>query len=187
VNEVNSYHAKESPVAARVRRAAELARRAIAMRPEAALRTASTQATLTEGLRCEIAEGDFRLVADMSPKMGGEGAGPNPGVLGRGALAACIAMNVSMRAALLRVPIHRVHVRVEADYDARGEFIPGASDPGYQQLRVALTVESEAGEDAVQRVLDEALATTAFLDTFRRPVDVQVEAKIVASAREEAA
>lgn len=157
------------------------------MRPKNGRGTASTEAVLTEGLRCEIADGDYRLVADMSPRAGGESAGPNPGVLGRGALVACIAMNVSMRATLLRVPIGRVHVRVEADYDARGEYIPGASRPGYQQMRVAVTVESEAGEDAVERVLDEALATTAFLDTYRRPVDVRVETKVVAPAREEAA
>ncbi|MEZ5360786.1 MAG: OsmC family protein [Bryobacterales bacterium] len=127
------------------------------------------------------------MLVDLSPKMGGEDAGPNPGMLGRGALATCVAMNAVMRAAVRGIVLDKVHVRVEADYDARGEMMPGAGDPGYSHMRVELTVESRAPRSEVELALEEAKQTTAFLDTFRRPVDVTLVTNLIAADREEAA
>ena len=108
-------------------------------------------------------------------------------LLGRGALATCVAMNAVMRAAVRGIVLDKVHVRVEADYDARGEMMPGAGDPGYSHMRVKLTVESRAPRSEVELALEEAKKTTAFLDTFRRPVDVSLVTNLVAANREDAA
>jgi uncharacterized OsmC-like protein len=178
---------KQTEAASRVEHAVKRAARYLRVYPEQGWRTAATEATLVDGLRCEIREGDVRIVADLSPKSGGEGAGPNPGTLGRGALAACVAMNLAMRAALLQIPLRAVRVRVEADYDARGEYVPGACEPGYRQVRVAVTVESDAPREAVDQALAEMEATTAFLGTFRRAVDVRLQTTVVASGQEAAA
>ena len=89
--------------------------RAISIVPESVQRTAVTEVLLTEGLRCEITEGPWKMVSDMSEKWGGESAGPNPGVLGRGALGSCLSMNIAMWAAMQQIPVESIQVRVEAD------------------------------------------------------------------------
>ena len=45
--------------------------------------TAVTKVRLGEGLACEVEEGNWKLKVDMSPKTGGMGTAPNPGVYGR--------------------------------------------------------------------------------------------------------
>jgi hypothetical protein len=74
--------------------------------------TAVTRVRLVDGLACEIEEGAWKLVADMSPKSGGEGKGPNPGILGRGALGSCLAIGYAMWAARLGVPLTSLEVEV---------------------------------------------------------------------------
>lgn len=91
---------------------------------------------LKPGLECEVEEGTWKMTVGMSEKSGGTNAGPNPGILGRGALGTCLAIGYAMWAARLGVPIDALEVDVEADYDRRGEL--GVADdvpPGYTQVR----------------------------------------------------
>src|SRR5574339_1266845 len=60
--------------------------RAVTLRPTVGQNTARTHVRLKPGLECEVTEGAWRLTIAMSEKSGGMNAGPNPGVLGRGAL-----------------------------------------------------------------------------------------------------
>ncbi|MDX1531611.1 MAG: OsmC family protein [Rhodothermales bacterium] len=165
----------------RVRTAFERNAKALALRPAVGQGTAVTTVRVTDGLTCEIQEGDWRFACDLSEKHGGRGAGPNPGILGRGALGACLAMSTVRWAARLGVPLSSLTVEVEADYDARGEY--GLTDaetgeavaPGYAGLRLVVTVESEATEAEVGRVLDLAERHTPFLDLYRRATPVSCE------------
>ena len=114
---------------------------------------------------------------------GGTNAGPTPGVLGRGALGSCLAVGYGMWAARLGVPIDALEVRVEADFDSRGEL--GVSDtvpPGYSQVRYFVTVSSRAPEADVRRVIDTADKYSPYRDVFARAHDVRRELTIVAPA-----
>jgi uncharacterized OsmC-like protein len=159
----------------RVRTAFERNARALAKRPSIGRGTAVTTVRVTDGLTCEIEEGRWRFPCDMSEKHGGTEAGPNPGTLGRGALGACLAMNYARWAAHFGVPLTALTVEVEADYDAGGEY--GTSDvrPGYEAIRTVVTIESEASEAEVCRLLDTADQYTAFLDLFRNGTSVTRE------------
>lgn len=157
----------DAAAASRIRTALERNARAVTLRPGVGRGTAVTRARLTDGLRCEIEDGPWRLVADMSPKSGGTDAGPNPGVLGRGALAACLAMGYAMWAARRDVPISEISVDVEADYDVRGEL--GVDDdvpPDYAEVRCVVYVESEAPEWRVLEILREAEAHSSYWHVF---------------------
>jgi uncharacterized OsmC-like protein len=135
--------------------------------------TAVTKATIVDGLRCEVRDGEWTLAADMPDKAGGGNAAPNPGVYGRTALATCVAIGYSMWAARRGVALTRLEVEVQADYDARGEYGVTDDPAGYLELRYVVTAESEAPEEDVRRVLDEADAHSAYVNVFREPQDVR--------------
>ena len=150
--------------------------KAISLRPSLGRGTATTRVRLKPGLECEIEDGVWSLTAGMSEKSGGTNAGPSPGVLGRGALGACLAVGYAMWAARLGVPIAALDIEVQADYDGRGEL--GMADdvpPGYLQVRYRVNVWSSAPEPDVCRVIDLADKYSPYRDVFVRAHDVRRE------------
>ena len=119
----------------------------------------------------------------MTRKYGGTESGPNPGVLGRAALASCLAITYGMWAARLGVPFDSLEVDVQADYDVRGELgVDDAVRPGYGAVRYVVTVTSASSEDDVLRVLDAADRHSSYLDIFARGVPLAREVRISAAA-----
>lgn len=152
---------------------------AVRARPGRAVGTAVTTARVTDGLTCEVEEGSYRLVVDLPERLGGNGRGPNPGVYGRTAFASCLAMAYVRWAADNRLPIDRLEVEVEADYDARGEL--GVEDdvtPAYTRVRYTVRVETDAPEDEVRRVFDYADEKCPYLHVWTDPLDVRRELRI---------
>jgi uncharacterized OsmC-like protein len=132
-----------------------------------------------EDLR-EILERNARAVG-IGEKSGGTNAGPSPGVLGP-ALGSCLAVGSAMRAARLGVQIDTLEVRVEADYDSRGELdVSDSVPPGYTQVRYHVKVSSPAPEADVRRVIDTADRYSPYRDVFARAHDVRRELTIEAT------
>ena len=153
----------------------------IALRPSTGQGTATTRVTLKPGLECDIEEGTWKLTAGIGEQMGGNNAGPNPGILGRGALGSCLAIGYGMWAARLGVPIDALEVEVQADYDSRGELgIADDVSPGYVQVRYRVIVTSPAPEPDVQRALDIADKHSPYRDVYARAQDVRRETTIIA-------
>ncbi len=143
--------------------------------PELGQRTSVTQAVVTDGYRCEITDGKWKLVADLPEAVKGGNEGPAPGVFGRGALASCVAMGVVGWAARMEVPLDSVAVTVEADWDSRGDL--GVDDsvcPGYGAVRVNVNISSPAPAEEIRSMLDKAEKYSPYLDVFRRSNDVSV-------------
>jgi uncharacterized OsmC-like protein len=151
-----------------LRVAFERTERALTLRPSLGLGTGVSRTRLREGLACEIEDGRWRLTADMPPQVGGGGLAPTPGVLGRAALGSCLAITYKLWAAKLGVPIGAIEVEVQADYDDGALFGVSDAEPGYSEVRYAVTIESDAPDADVQRVLDDADAHSPYLDVFRR-------------------
>jgi uncharacterized OsmC-like protein len=169
---------------AQVREALERNVKAVSLRPAVGQGTARTTAVLRPGLDCTVTEGPYELKVGMTPKYGGAGTGPNPGVLGRGALASCLAVGYGMWAARLGVPLDALTVEIEADYDVRGEL--GVADdvrPGYREVRYVVTVESSASEEDVARLLDTADRYSSYRDIFANGVPLRREVRINATRR----
>jgi len=148
--------------------------KAVSLRPALGQGTAKTRVRLKPGMECTIEEGRWTLTAGMSEKSGGTNAGPNPGILGRGALGSCLAIGYAMWAARLGVPIESLDVEVEADYDRRGEL--GVSDevpPGYTQVRYRVSVVSPAPEEQVRNVIDTADRYSPYRDVWARAHDIR--------------
>lgn len=140
----------------------------LTLKPARGHLTGITTARLADGLRCEIAEGPWKLTADMPVKAGGEETAPTPGMLGRGALASCLVIGISMWAARLGVPIDALEVEVEGDFDARGELGVGDVSPGYQEVRYLISLDSPAPQQAIAELIETAERHSPYVDVFSR-------------------
>ena len=152
----------------KIKTAFERSAKAIALRPSLGLGTGISKVRIREGLACDIQEGSWQFSADMPEAAGGAASAPTPGVYGRAALGSCLAMGYMMHAAKLGVPIDALEVEVRADYDDGAVFGVSDADPGYSEVRYFVTVESNAPEADILRVLDEGDAHSPYLDVFRR-------------------
>lgn len=121
----------------------------------------------------------------MTEKYGGDNSGPNPGVFGRTALGSCLAIGYAMWAARMNVPLRSLDIEVHADYDVRGELgIDDAVRPGYKEMRVVVSIESEAPEAEVVAMLEKAERHSSYLDDYRNPVPVKRELRFNSTARD---
>ncbi|MCH8182070.1 MAG: OsmC family protein [Proteobacteria bacterium] len=131
--------------------------------------TGVTKARITDGLHCEIEEGPWKLAADMPVKAGGEDTAPTPGMLGRGALASCLAIGITIWAARMGIAIDALEVEVQGDFDARGELGVGEDiPPGYQEIRYIISMDSSAPPEVLADLLETAERHSPYLDVFGR-------------------
>jgi uncharacterized OsmC-like protein len=140
-----------------IRAAIERTSAAIAADPaKAQAKNVPATARLREGLKFEVS-GPYgeRLSTDMPPAMGGEGSGPSPGWLLRGALASCAASVIAMRAAKLGVKLDTLEVTAESEADNRGML--GLDDGVSAGLR-AVRIRVRIGGDTTPEVLRELVA-----------------------------
>lgn len=156
-----------------IKRAFERNGRALELRPAMGQNTAKTKVNVREGYTCDVEDGDWKLTVDMAEKAGGANLGPNPGVFGRSALGACLAIAYTSFAAKREVPLLSLEIEIEADYDARGEHGVGDVRCDYSEIRYTVAVESPASEAEVLAVLDEAENHCPFLHIFRNPQQVR--------------
>lgn len=152
--------------------------RALELRPSIGRNTATTTVRLTEGLACEIEEGTWKLRADMSPKSGGAGSAPNPGILGRASLGSCLAIGYAMWAAWRGIELHEIAIEVQADFDTAAEYGLTESHPGYRQVRCNVRVRSNAPAEAVRAVLEEAGRCSSYLAVWTKPQDVRLHIEV---------
>lgn len=142
--------------------------KAMTLRPAVGRHTAVSKTRIVDGIACEIEEGRWKLTADLSEKGGGTGTGPDPGVLGRAALGSCLAMGVKMFAVLRGVDVRGVDVEVQADFDVAAQYGLGDSPPGYSEVRYTITVDSDAPEADVMRIVEEAEHNSPWVDVYGR-------------------
>jgi uncharacterized OsmC-like protein len=152
----------------------------LSKRPAFGLGTGVSKATIKNGLTCEIREANWTLTADMPEQAGGNAAGPTPGVFGRAALGSCLAIGYMMRAAALNIPVAGIEVEVHADYDDGALFGTSVDvPPGYLEIRYVVTIDSEAPEETLIQLLDEADKHSPYLDVFKRSQTCLREVKII--------
>ena len=157
--------------------------KAMAMRPSVGRGTARTKVTVRDGLTCDVEDGPWKLAVDMSAKSGGDGRAPDPGVYGRTALGSCLAIGYVLWGSKLGVTFSRVEVEVQADYDSGGYHGVADTPPGYSQVRAVVSVETDASEADVLKVLDEADAHSPYHDVFTRAIDVRRDVRIAQPQR----
>jgi uncharacterized OsmC-like protein len=153
----------------RIKTAMERVTKTLQAKPAFGLGTGISKATIKQGLTCEVKEGNWTLISDMPEQVGGNAAGPTPGVYGRAALGSCLAIGYMMQAVKQGIIIHSLEVEVQADYDDGALYgtSPGVP-PGYLEVRYSVTVDSESPEEEILRVIEEADKLSPYLDVFCR-------------------
>ena len=113
----------------------------------------------------------FVLDADEPPVLLGEDQGANPVEFVLHALASCLTTSMVYHAAARGIKIDSVESRLEGDLDLRG-FLGLSKEvrPGYQNLRVHLSVKS----DAPAETLRELTKHSPVFDIVSNPVPVVI-------------
>ena len=131
-------------------------------------------AVLEEGYRCSFSEGETTLVVDLPEGSGGTGQGPAPGVLGRAALASCIAMGIQSKAASNGIKLSRLSVLVSQEFDD----LAGSGTPGHPDLPIGTSLNVEIGGDradaSLEALVHEALTHDVWFLCYAEQQRVQV-------------
>lgn len=163
----------------RIKEAIERNVKIVMARPSKGRGTAASRATLGAGLTCTVTEGSHTFRVGMPEVYGGPGDLPNPGVLGRAALASCLVLGIGMWAARMDIVLDALTVDVEADYDVRGELgIANDVPPGYGAMRYTIDARSAAPDARVRAMLEQAVRTSSYVDDFSRAVPLSGEIRV---------
>lgn len=154
--------------------------RIVEQRPDRAIGTATTRVSVGDGVTCTVADGPWQFTFDIPARWGGADEGPNPGVYGRATLGACLSVSYLSWAAMSGIPIDRLEVEVQADYDARGELGLADVTPGYTAVRLIVEVESPADPEEIRRVFEKADECCPYLQIWERPLAVERDIRISA-------
>lgn len=164
----------------KIRLAFERSHKALSLKPTLGLGTGTSITRVVNGLTCEVTEGPWKFKTDMPEAAGGNAAAPTPGVYGRAALGSCLAIGYMMRAARDNINIQSLEVEVQASYDDGPLFGTNNEVPGYLQVKYIVRIESDASEETIMQLLDEADQHSPYLDVFTRAQDCIREVKIIA-------
>lgn len=165
-----------------IKKAFERNVRAVELRPSRAQSTAVTKIRVRDGTTCEVEHGDWRFTADVGPDAGGNDAGPGPGILERAALGSCLAIGYATWAAKMDVPLDRIEVDVETEFDARGSLGITDQAPGFRRICYRVRIESSAPKEEIRKVVDEADAHSPVRDDFRRAIPMERDLHITTTA-----
>ena len=163
----------------KIKLAVERSTRALSLKPSLGLGTGVSKTRIKNGLTCEIQEGNWKFLADMPESVGGNARAPTPGVYGRAALGSCLAIGYMMKAAKMNIPVAMLEVEVQADYDDGALLGTADVAPGYAEVRYIVTIESEATEKDILKMLDDADHHSPYLDVFSRGQNCKREVHIV--------
>ena len=152
----------------KIKEAVSRSTKALSLKPSLGLGTGISKVRITNGLSCEITEGNYKLIADMPASVGGNASGPTPGVYGRAAFGSCLAIGYMMKASAMNIKIDSLEVEVQADYDDGALFGTSPAYPGYQEVRYTVRIESDAAENEILQMLDVADKQSPYLDVFNR-------------------
>lgn len=151
----------------------ERVKKLLTIKPEKGQYTTSTKIRVRDGTTCEVEHKQWKFTSDVGSMEGGNDEGPGPSVLQRGALGSCLAIGYVKWAAYLDVPINDIEVEIEADVDARGAYGIDGVEPGYKGLRYKVIIDSDASEEEIMNVIEQADKHSPVLMDFKRPVEVE--------------
>lgn len=147
-------------------------------RPETAMDKVAGVATVTSGLTCTFVQGEHSAVMDMPAAVGGSDDGPTPGFFARAAIAGCVAIGIKMTAARLGIEIRSVSVDLEMEFDNSAIFGMGEATAAPLVTRLAIALESEAGQDVLESLVETALKADPYFLALRDPQHVETRISV---------
>lgn len=128
------------------------------------------------GLLSEAAIRSFKLAVDEPPQLGGTDKGPNPVELILAALGTCQEITYRLYADTLGIPLNGVSVKITGRLDLCGFFaVDDGVRPGFKDIHAAVTLDSPASADEIERLKATVDRHCPVLDILRNPTPVTTE------------
>ncbi len=127
----------------------------------------------SDGARSSTKIKGFTMEADEPEVLLGSGMAPNAVEMVLAALGSCLTVGFAYNAAAWGIDLESLEFRIEGDVDLQG-FL-GVSDkvrPGYQKIKVACKVKSNASRERIEELFDYVQQTSPVTDIIRNPVPV---------------
>lgn len=147
----------------------------IRQRPPAAQTTWSAEVRWTGALRSEAAVRRFAPIASDEPRgMGGTDSAPNPVEQLLAALGNCLAVGYAVSASAAGIAIRALRIDVAGDLDLNAFLGLVDGHAGFSAIRVAVHLDTDAGEDAVAALHAKVAATSPVGQTLSQAIPVEI-------------
>lgn len=138
--------------------------------------TLSAEGALGEGLACNVATSKALVEAGLHPATGGTGMQACSGDMLLQALVACAGVTLSAVSTSLGLVIQSCTLRAEGDLDFRGTLGVDRNVPvGFQSIRLLISIQSEAPEEQLKKLLELTERYCVVLQTLRSHVDISAQ------------
>ncbi len=144
--------------------------------PDAALVTLTASGRLgDESVTCSVETGRALVEAGLHPATGGDGLSACSGDLLLQALVACAGVTMRAVATALGIELQSGTVTAEGEIDFRGTLGVDRDAPvGFRSMRLAFTVETDADEAAVAKLLELTERYCVVYQTLRGSPPIEV-------------
>ncbi len=147
----------------------------IRQRPSAAQATFSAEVRWTGAFRSEAAIRKFAPIASDEPRgMGGTDSAPNPAEQLLAALGNCLAVGYAINASAAGITLRSLRIDVDGDLDLHPLLGLADGYPGFSAIRVAVHLDTDAGEDAVVELHAKVAATSPVGQTLSKAIPVEI-------------
>ncbi len=139
--------------------------------PDAAVITLKAKGALDEGISCKVETGRAIAVAGLHPATGGSGHELCSGDMLLEALVACAGVTVRAVSTALGIDVRSGTVEAEGDLDFRGTLGVDKEAPvGFRSIRVKFTLDTDAPQEQVDKLLNLTERYCVVLQTVRNSV-----------------
>ncbi len=143
--------------------------------PAAAMITLRAEGRLGDGVCCRVDTGRALVEAGLHPATGGTGLQACSGDMLLEALVACAGVTLSAVATALGIPLRGGRLVAEGDLDFRGTLGVAKDAPvGFRQVRLSITIDSDAGPEERQKLLELTERYCVVYQTLRSSPDIRV-------------
>lgn len=118
--------------------------------------------------------GDYTLISDSGPGLGGNSLGPTSPEMLLGALASCLVHTYLIQATLMQVPLDQVEIEVMAELDYAPVIgLPSDLPPQLRNIRYEPKVTSTASAEKIAEMHKAVEVSCPVLNTLRHPSPVE--------------
>ena len=140
--------------------------------------TFKSKVTLKEGLTVEAESRGHKIIMDEPEAMGGTDKGMNPVELTLTALGGCLSICAGMFAESCGVELNDFSVDLEGDLDLKGFKGAKGVDPGFQEVRFTLNIDSDSPEENIEELVEVIESRCPVSDSLKRNIEVNLDYKV---------
>ncbi|MFW6230158.1 MAG: OsmC family protein [Halanaerobium sp.] len=142
-----------------------------------AAETFKSKVTLKEGLKVEAEARGHKIIMDEPEELGGTDQGMNPVELTLTALGGCLSICAGMFAESCGVELNDFSVDLEGDLDLRGFKGADNVDPGFQEVRFTINIDSDSPAENIEKLVELIESRCPVSDSLKRNININFDYK----------